>query len=87
MNTLGSYKYKSWTIWGKSEYNKTWFCEPNFLFEIFPDYQDIDNYVINHRIYHEDMTTLNKTKEYLKKHGDKIKENLIIDLQIITQTH
>ena len=37
MDTVGTYKYKKWTICGKNDYNKEWFLEPNFLLEMFSD--------------------------------------------------
>lgn len=85
MDTMGSYTYKTWTIWGKSDYNKTWFCEPNFLFDLFPNYKDIDNFIINNRIYDDNMTTLSKTKHYLKENGDIIKNKLIKELELLTK--
>ena len=79
MDTVGTYKYKKWTICGKNDYNKEWFLEPNFLLEMFSDKDEtfLINFINNHRIYDESMTTLLKTKQFIKEHDKELKEQIM----------
>lgn len=80
-DTICMYKYKNWSIWGKTEYNKTWFAEAGFLFEEFGDSDTVSDFICNNRIDDDSMTTLAKSKKYIKENGDRIADELREELK------
>lgn len=78
-DTVGSYKYNGFSIYGKTEYNPEWFAEPTFLVKMFPEASETDmtNFLINNRVYDDSMTTIFNAKKFIRENKSKLKADLI----------
>ena len=75
---IGSYEYKGFELFGKNDYKKVWEVEAVFILEEFGNTPDTIDWMINNRIYDDSLTTLAKTKKYLRENEEVIKTELRI---------
>lgn len=75
-DTIGLYDYKGFSIYNKTEYNPCWDIDASFLYEEYGNENNIVNWVMNNRIYNEELTTLAKAKKYLRENEETLKTDL-----------